>query len=134
MYNHEFCYWLQGHFELREDSNALTKDQCECIQKHINLVKEVEGDNTGPFITWLEGTLSVIDTTEFVEDKEVVGVILASTTELVRGKLNECFEHVIDKKYSDDPKVQVNLNNIHDAMKPSRPPRPPFDHNTPMRC
>jgi hypothetical protein len=33
----DFCYWLQGHFELN-GYNALTKEQVEMIGKHLNLV------------------------------------------------------------------------------------------------
>lgn len=33
----EFCYWLQGFFEL-SDSKELTPKQVECIKNHLNLV------------------------------------------------------------------------------------------------
>lgn len=36
----EFCYWLQGYFELNEDIGAegLSKKQVDLIQKHLALV------------------------------------------------------------------------------------------------
>lgn len=38
----EFCYWLQGYFELDQAStkpgNALTGEQVEVIQRHLALV------------------------------------------------------------------------------------------------
>lgn len=35
----DFCYWLQGHFELN-DSNDLTPEQVQTIRNHLNLVFE----------------------------------------------------------------------------------------------
>jgi len=38
----EFCYWLQGYFEIDQASakpgNALTGEQVEIIQRHLALV------------------------------------------------------------------------------------------------
>ncbi len=34
----EFCYWLQGYFELSPGLKELTVEQVECIKKHLNLV------------------------------------------------------------------------------------------------
>ena len=39
----EFCYWLQGFFELSE-SNQLTSRQVEIIQNHLKLVFRHEID------------------------------------------------------------------------------------------
>lgn len=39
----DFCYWLQGHFEL-SDSNELTPKQVETIKNHLNLVFKHEID------------------------------------------------------------------------------------------
>lgn len=39
----DFCYWLQGHFELSE-SNQLTEKQVEIIKNHLNLVFKHEID------------------------------------------------------------------------------------------
>ena len=33
----EFCYWLQGFFEL-SDTEEITKDQLQIIKAHLNLV------------------------------------------------------------------------------------------------
>ena len=45
----QFCYWLQGYFELTEDDGGLSLEQVKTIQNHLNLVfvhdldpKEVE--------------------------------------------------------------------------------------------
>lgn len=34
----EFCYWLQGYFELQTEQSSLTKGQTELIQRHLSLV------------------------------------------------------------------------------------------------
>jgi len=36
----DFCYWLQGYFELaeREQSKSLNAEQITCIEKHLEMV------------------------------------------------------------------------------------------------
>ena len=43
MTSRDFCYWLQGFFEISELNNdpkktELTLEQVECIKKHLNMV------------------------------------------------------------------------------------------------
>lgn len=33
-----FCYWLQGHFEMNPNNNALTEEQVKMIREHLKLV------------------------------------------------------------------------------------------------
>lgn len=46
----EFCYWLQGFFELDEngpkqaEKKTLTAEQTECIRRHLSLVFKHEID------------------------------------------------------------------------------------------
>lgn len=49
----EFCYWLQGFFEISTASSSielqgLTKDQTEMIKKHLQLVFVHEIDPSYP--------------------------------------------------------------------------------------
>jgi len=46
MTSRDFCYWLQGFFELRHASegSALTTDQTKMIQQHLALVFKHEID------------------------------------------------------------------------------------------
>jgi hypothetical protein len=46
MTSREFCYWLQGFFEITKGATALTQDQSEIIQKHLSLVFLHEIDNS----------------------------------------------------------------------------------------
>lgn len=38
MTSRDFCYWLQGYFEIRSIETGLSKEQAEMIQKHLQLV------------------------------------------------------------------------------------------------
>lgn len=38
----EFCYWLQGHFELSEAGDRPTERQWEVIRQHLQLVFKKE--------------------------------------------------------------------------------------------
>lgn len=44
----EFCYWLQGMFEINPPTNGLTKEQVSIIEKHLGLVFYHEIDNSYP--------------------------------------------------------------------------------------
>jgi hypothetical protein len=46
MTSREFCYWLQGYFEINKGAGALTQEQSEIIQKHLSLVFIHEIDNS----------------------------------------------------------------------------------------
>ena len=45
----DFCYWLQGHFELAGD-NYLTTAQVEMIKDHLKLVFEKETKDMEDFL------------------------------------------------------------------------------------
>lgn len=34
----EFCYWLQGYFEIEGQNATLTMEQCEVVRNHLGLV------------------------------------------------------------------------------------------------
>jgi hypothetical protein len=44
----EFCYWLQGHFEIAPEGQGLTPAQVETIKKHLALVFKHEIDPSYP--------------------------------------------------------------------------------------
>lgn len=43
MTSRDFCYWLQGYFEV-SGGNALTTQQCETVRNHLNMVFKHEID------------------------------------------------------------------------------------------
>jgi hypothetical protein len=47
MKSRDFCYWLQGFFELSVDKPTLAPAQVECIQRHLALVFKHEIDPEG---------------------------------------------------------------------------------------
>ncbi len=47
MTSRDFCYWLQGFFELT-DATEITGDQVELIKKHLHMVFEHEIDPSFP--------------------------------------------------------------------------------------
>lgn len=42
MLNRDFCYWLQGYFELAKPEGFLTVEQVTCVAKHAAMVHESE--------------------------------------------------------------------------------------------
>jgi hypothetical protein len=49
----EFCYWLQGYFELGEARRlepGITGEQAKCIQRHLAMVfvHEIDPSHAGP--------------------------------------------------------------------------------------
>jgi hypothetical protein len=44
----EFCYWLQGFFELSETSEGLIARQADLIKRHLNMVFVHEIDASYP--------------------------------------------------------------------------------------
>ena len=95
----EFCYWLQGFFELAPpDEGILTLDRIRLIQKHLRLVEAVEKRLVG-FPAWLDG---------FLEDTTTTGS--PSRTARVRERLAAEFKHVIDGSYGGD---QDHMNHVH---------------------
>ncbi len=49
MKSRDFCYWLQGYFELDGTEEGLSKKQTECVKKHLALVfaHEIDPDAGG---------------------------------------------------------------------------------------
>ncbi len=44
MTSRDFCYWLQGYFEITGKNQQLTQDQSEMVQKHLSIVFKHEID------------------------------------------------------------------------------------------
>ena len=114
MTNENFCYWLQGHFELQAPDADLTSDQREIILRHIDVVEEHMRDRggIGPAVIACRTLLhSVADA--------------SACTVAVRAIIHDVFLHVIDPK-AGGPEQQAKLNNLHN-------PHP--DYSKPvMRC
>lgn len=97
----EFCYWLQGFFELTSPT-TLTTAQVQCINKHLDLAIAYGDKDDSPqrvknFIGWLKTSLEWLDPAQ------------PEQVQKVKLRLDECFAHVIDKQYGPDD----HLNKIH---------------------
>lgn len=44
MTSRDFCYWLQGFFELAEGQSGMSHEQAEAVRKHLALVFKHEID------------------------------------------------------------------------------------------
>lgn len=78
------------------------------------------------FSFWLQGFFEVQEPTE----------ITPKQTEMIKRHLGLVFKHEIDPSYSDDPKVQEELNEIHNGSKPENKPNGihGYDPEGVMRC
>lgn len=102
MTSRDFCYWLQGYFEINEvpraepfDTAALSKEQVACIKKHLALVFVHEIDpSAGP--PEHQKKLDEIHNSPFKEksDKQV-------TPEDVKKIVNQALSH-----YDPNPKYR----------------------------
>lgn len=106
-----FAYWLQGHFELREDTEELTELQFIKIRQHINLVKGYEMMKGGP------GSTGSFENLVFFKwlDKELDTLSLhTGGTLVIETKLNALFVHVDAGQNIDLSQAQVShLNYLH---------------------
>ncbi len=96
----EFCYWLQGFFELCEAQGLSTKldgAAARCIEAHLALVAKVEPDHSNVFVAWLF---------DHLRKPSPVG----PNATLIRRYLASHFRHVVDPSYGGDQKA---LNELH---------------------
>lgn len=109
----EFCYWLQGYFELGPHaSGALLPDQCLAIRNHLKLVEKVEGKLSG-FPAWLDAVLDVHESGLMADRAEGLE---SRAVKRITSKLALVFEHEIDQTYGGD---QGEAQGLHDG--PGRP-------------
>jgi hypothetical protein len=104
MKNTDFCYWLQGFFELTSENQnySLNSQQIQTIKDHLKLVRMYD-KKLDEFPAWLEGFLDNIH-----DDA-------STNTESIRTKLHYCFEHVIDPLY-EKTGLKDKLNQIHSGF------------------
>ncbi len=102
MYAREFCYWLQGAFEII-GADSLNAQQRNCIAKHLELVgatpQQDQPAQAISFCGWLSG---VIDTIPDTEQSSVIAKI--------RVRLANVFEHAIDPTYKADAKKLMQIH------------------------
>lgn len=99
----EFCYWLQGYFEIGAaqgvEAGPLKVTAVECIKAHLALVLKVEPDHTNVFVAWLSERLR--NAPNHLDIAEV------------RRFLGAQFQHAIDPGYGGD---QTELGKVHGTI------------------
>lgn len=93
MTERDFCYWLQGYFELTlPDAINLTGPRIDCIRRHIDLVRVTEPGKPSALCAWIDGALAGG----------------GSTAEAaVRERLAQHFKHVIDPQHPEPGKASA---------------------------
>jgi hypothetical protein len=89
----DFCYWLQGSFELDKSWNKFTVGETALIRRHLNMVFRAKYNESSVIVTetgkkfcnWLEGALDVADTGNGVDEAAV---------SKIKAKLDAIFVHV----------------------------------------
>lgn len=103
--NQDFCYWLQGYFELAPQP-VLTSKQIQLMLRYLDMISEPHG----PFTGWLKKVCLYCQAQEYRQET------LAHFLPLIQHSLNKVFHHVIDNSYDTD-KSSDELQNIHDGIK-----------------
>lgn len=104
MKNQEFCYWLQGYFEI-----AL---QPELSKKHLILIREALDrieEPLGSFTQWL------YEVTSFLSSQNYKPGLVNCFLQEIKDRLNLIFFHVIDNTY-DTILSRAELKKIHDGF------------------
>jgi hypothetical protein len=84
----EFCYWLQGYFELARDSR-LTRNKLSVIKRYLD---QLTGEKI-EFIKWLENVCKYVEIT----NNEAIPIEHFSDT--IQFNLSLVFHHVVDDSY-----------------------------------
>jgi len=99
----DFCYWLQGYFELSgKDLKELNDEQIGIISSHLQMVFAYNTDPKGEgtdFCYIMLGYLQINRKRKF-------------DVKYIQSELNKCFKHEIDPIYGDES-MQNQLNDIH---------------------
>ena len=100
----QFCYWLQGSFELN-DTRSFNAEETKIIKNHLDLV--FQHDNTpNAFCSFLRGY--------FVMSKP--DALDENVTQVIRDELTTEFKQNIDSSYP--VAEQKTLKDIHNGKLP----------------
>ena len=100
-----FCYWIQGYFEITNPKEIGVKET-ETIYNHLKLTLRCD-DEPEKFVVWLNGYY------ELAKPKSID----RKTTQLIKDRLNSIFQHEIDPLMG-GPEIQEELNKIHTPNYP----------------
>ena len=102
----QFCYWLQGSFELNE-TTEFDESSTQTLKDHLSLVFQHDPKPNG-FCCFLNGYFTLGNPR----------TIDQTTTAQIREKLSNTFKYEIDPSYP--PSEQKTLNKIHNGSEAPR--------------
>lgn len=91
----EFCYWLQGFFEL-QNPQSLDLKQTELIKRHLKMVF-IHEPIANPFCNFLNGFFTIENPQFIAEEKTLI----------IKNELDKVFTHVVKKEVKN---TQVDKN------------------------
>lgn len=89
MLNKEFCYWLQGYFEIAEVP-TLNRERITLIEQQLSRISEP----LGPYTQWLQDVLHAIQKNNYHQP------IIDMFAGTIPDELNKIFLHDIDNSYA----------------------------------
>lgn len=104
MTNQDFCYWLQGYFEISQEPD-LTKDKILIIQAALMSITEP----LGYFTQWLSGVISYLTSVHYKPE-----LLMYFLPDII-SELNAIFVHVIDASYDLNISLE-EAKRIHDGL------------------
>lgn len=105
MTNQEFCYWLQGYFEISKNI-AFTKEKIMIVMSELKKVHEP----LDSFTQWL------MDLILFFASMDYKQKILDYFQSDIQLRLNSIFYHVIDVSYENSSIGRKHAKKIHDGI------------------
>ena len=102
--NHEFCYWLQGYFEI---SKTVSLNQNKILQIIAKLLSIKEPLNE--FTEWLK------ELTIFLGEEDYRQGLIDYFLPIIQKRLNHIFYHVIDNSYETTISLEDSLL-IHNGI------------------
>lgn len=103
--NQQFCYWLQGYFEISNQPVTLHQKHIEIIISNLAKINEQLGD----FTSWLKQVC------DYCELQNYKSETLMFFTPIIQDTLNHTFMHVIDNSYENTISSAAERQMIHDG-------------------
>lgn len=131
----DFCFWLQGYFEIGGlPKNGLTIQQTSMVGKHLDLVfayapSNAEANANPVSMTFCETLKSWFDGQKAFSDHEFL--MDAGMTRRTAEALSRVFKHEIDPSMG-PADVQDKLDSIHNI--PPKHPLDGYDAGVVFRC
>ncbi|MHB1948994.1 MAG: hypothetical protein ACYCQI_12880 [Gammaproteobacteria bacterium] len=102
--NQDFCYWLQGYFEINSHADFDQSTLHQIAEKLLEITQP-----WGELTRWLNESIHFLRIGQYNRE-----AIIAFSS-VLQDRLNEVFEHVIDNSY-DTPHSKTFLKAVHEGI------------------